>query len=156
MKDNINKYKELTERHSEEYHKFPMYWAFGDEQYKGLLDKLKLTEKEAKSKLVNGPAGSIMFKEDVSKFKEMMNKHHKEIKDKIAEDKTGEGFIKDMFLYELNNHEYSYTRELDDTLAALGISDDDFNNNEALGKGLRLAIDEINKYEYIDDEEEGR
>ena len=38
----------------------------------------------------------------------------------IAEDKTGEGFIYEMFFCELDNHEYGYTGDSENTLYALG------------------------------------
>lgn len=38
----------------------------------------------------------------------------------IAEDKTGDGFIYQMFLCELSNHEYNYTEDVEETLDALG------------------------------------
>ena len=52
-----------------------------------------------------------------------------------------------MFYSELNNHEYGYTKELDDTLDALDLTIDDINNNKNLKNGLSLAIQEIEKNE---------
>jgi hypothetical protein len=53
---------------------------------------------------------------------------------------TGEGFILEMFDYELSNHEFTYTGDTEDTIDALGLSQGDFDNNPALKAGLRLAI----------------
>ena len=49
----------------------------------------------------------------------MMKRHDAEINEAIDSDQTGEGFIFDMFDYELSNHEYSYTGDMTDSLCAL-------------------------------------
>lgn len=146
-KEHINQYKKIKEKHQEEANRFPMYWAFGDNQWKDLLNKLNLTEEEAQEKLILGPAGSLMFKEDVSKFTKMMENHYNEIQNEISKDKDGTTFIKDMFIYELINHEYGYTRDLTDTLESLQITDKDLQDKENLRNGLELAIKEIKEYE---------
>ena len=65
--------------------------------------------------------------------------HDKELKKAIEDDLTGEGFIYDMFNYELSNHEYCVTYDVGDTLNALGFSIDDINNDKRLLHGLQLA-----------------
>ena len=81
-----------------------------------------------------------------------MNKRHRqEEKDAIKNDLTGEGYIKDMFEYELANHEYGYTNNIDDTLIALGLTIDNINNDERLKHGLELAL---NRYRENEEEEE--
>lgn len=146
-----NEYVALKEKHQREMNEFPMYWAFGDKQWKELLEKLKLTEEQAKEKLIQGPAGCLILKDDMPKFTNMINKHNKEIKEAIVNDKTGTGYIKDMFCYELYNHEYCYTRDLTQTLMSLGLDEKSFENNSALGKGLKFALDTINRNEEISD-----
>ena len=49
------------------------------------------------------------------------------------------GFIYDMFLYELRNHEYQLTEDEGDALDALGLTWDDINTNPALKSGLEKA-----------------
>jgi hypothetical protein len=65
--------------------------------------------------------------------------HEKEMADAIAADKTGEGFIFEMFDYELGNHEYVYTCDISDTLDALGLTIEDLAKNPALRAGLKAA-----------------
>lgn len=48
-----------------------------------------------------------------------------------------------MFLYELANHEFAYTYDVEDTLNSLHLTPDDINNNPALKNGLDLAVKEI-------------
>ena len=49
-----------------------------------------------------------------------------------------------MFLYDLNNHEYSYTGDVSETLDALRITAEEIKSNAALQAGLKKAVDEIN------------
>lgn len=48
-----------------------------------------------------------------------------------------------MFLYELANHEYGYTGELEDTLDALGYTAEDINADKRLLHGLERATKRI-------------
>ena len=61
------------------------------------------------------------------------------MKTSINSDTTGEGFIFDMFSYELANHEYIVTWSLTDTLEALNLTLEEVSNNKSLSKGLKLA-----------------
>ena len=78
---------------------------------------------------------------------EDIRKEHNEL---IEKDKTGAGYIKDMFISELENHEYSYTRDISSTLDALELTYEDIRNNPTLKKGLDLAINEIIDKNYDD------
>lgn len=84
----------------------------------------------------------------------MFKRHKEEINTEIANDKTGSGFIKDMFKYELINHEYGYTMDLQDTISSLGLSIEDINNSSNLSNGLNLAINEINHFQSEEESEE--
>lgn len=53
----------------------------------------------------------------------------------------GEGFVLDMFKTELANHEYGYTYELDETLAAVGLTISAVKANQNLLNGLRKALE---------------
>ena len=117
----MNKYVEMKERHQKEFDNFPMKFAFSDKQFKESMEELGLTEKDT-DKIVAISAGGFIRKSDFEAYKEMCERTVKEMQDAINEDKTGEGFIKDMFKYELANHEYCITYELDSTLDALGLT----------------------------------
>lgn len=65
------------------------------------------------------------------------------LQDAINGDTTGEGYIFDMFRYELANHEYGYTREADSALRALGYTFEDIQKSEKLTKGITLAHKEL-------------
>ena len=74
---------------------------------------------------------------------ETFARHHKELQAAIDADPTGEGFIKDMFLYELENHEYIYTGTAEDALDSLGFPFEDVAVDPRLARGLDLAEKEI-------------
>lgn len=144
-----NKYDILRERQRKEFSTLPLHFAFGDEQVKRKLEELNIKEDEIEKKLVGIIGGGFMLKEDYPKYIEMSERHYKEIQNEINNDKDGTGFIKDMFVSELNNYEYGYTMNVNDTLNALRITHKDLTENKNLQHGLELA-----KKRFIDNEEE--
>jgi len=146
----MNKYIKLKQKHQEEFDKFPVAFAFSDEQFKEGLLKLGLTEND-KDKVIDIGFGGFIKKSDKDIYINMTKKHREEIKKSIIEDKTGESFIKDMFEAELSNHEYGYTEDLTDTLAAIGMTMKEINANENLRNGLNLAL---NRYSCKEEVEE--
>ena len=145
-----NSYDEMKKRHSEEYNKFPIKFAFSDKQFKEGMKELGLTENDT-DKIVSIGYGGFIRKTDVKAFNEMNKRHREEEKQAIINDKTGEGYIKDMFESELANHEYSYTYDLTDTLQAIGLSMEEIQSKENLRNGLNLAL---NEYRENEEEEE--
>ena len=150
----MNSYVEMKERHQKEVNEFPMKFAFSDEQFKKAMEELGLTEKDV-DKVIGIGAGGFIKKTDVNDYKEMGKRQFKEFWKAIQEDKIGDKFIKEMFLYELANHEYIITREINDTLDALGLTDNDIRNNNNLRTGLLLAEKEyLEQYEKQEEDEE--
>ena len=145
-----NKYETLKKKHQEELNKFPIGFAFNDKQFKEAMENLGLKEIDT-DKIVPIGAGGFIRKSDVKTFKEMNKRHREEEKQAILDDKTGEGYIKDMFEYELANHEYSYTYDLTDTLQTIGLSIEEILSKENLRNGLKLAL---NEYKENEEEEE--
>jgi len=135
----MNKYMELKNKIQKEVDEFPMGFAFSNEQFEKM--KIELGVKED-SELLSIGAGGFIRKTDKEAFHELFNNKAKRFDEAIAEDKTGEGFIKDMFLYELANHEYCITYDLEDTLYALDLTYDEVMNDERLLRGLTLAKNE--------------
>lgn len=149
-----NKYDELKKQHSKEFNEFPIFFAFDNEQFKKGMKELGLSEKD-EDKIGSIGFGGFIRKTDVEAFNEMNKRHRQEEKEAIQNDKTGEGYIKDMFLSEMANHEYGYTYDITDTLEACGLSFEDIENNENLKNGLNLAKEEYFKREKeLESEEE--
>ena len=74
-----------------------------------------------------------------------MEENELEMQAAIRNDIDGSGFIKDMFFYELANHEYCITYDLEATLDALNLTEDQVMENPRLMKGLKLAREEYLK-----------
>ena len=146
----MNRYRELKNKQFEEFAKFPIAFAFSDEQVKEGLKNLGLNENDI-DKVTGIGAGGFIKKTDLEKYIELNKKFRRELKEAIAEDKTGEFFIKDIFDEELANHEYGFTMEIHETIEAIGISVDEINANDNLKNGLRLALE---RYERENNEEE--
>ena len=132
-------YLELKGRHQKDIDGFPMFWAYSKEQFAAGMRKLGL-EPEQTALVCHLVAGAICRKSDTSLFYDMMERHDAEMQAAIEADKTGAGFIFDMFNYELANHEYVITRDVSDALRSVGLSIDDVRANENLKRGLKLAI----------------
>lgn len=136
----MSSYSEMKHRHQQEFNALPLHFAFGDEQIKRKMAELGLTEENIADRIVTFPnTGGFALKEDYPHIVEVSERHARELKEAIAADKDGTGFIFEMFRYELANHEYGYTMSDSQTLAALGYKRSDIDANVALSYGLELA-----------------
>ena len=138
-------YKAMKDRHQAEVNALPLAFAFSDEQLREKLAAWNITEEEAKAgAITNIGHGGFIRTSDTDLVIGTFERIHNERRAAIAADLTGTGFIYEMFLYELNNHEYSYTGDVTETLDALNITAEEVNGNAALQAGLKKAVDEIN------------
>jgi len=137
-----NLYKELKNNHSKEVNNFPMMFAFSQEQFNEGMDKLGLLPTET-DKIFSIGMGGYIKKCDSKQLDEMTTRHETEFNDNIKNDLTGDNFIYDMFHYELCNHEYGYTYEIEDTLDSLDMTMESINSNPALIHGLYKATQDI-------------
>ena len=135
------KYLKLKEKHQKEVNDFPFGFAFSNEQFKDMMKKFGLKEKDT-DKIYSLGAGSYIRKSDSEAMEQMFARHRKEIENEIQNDKDGTGFIYEMFRYELSNHEYCITYDIEPTLDALGLTLDEINKKENLLNGLRKALKE--------------
>ena len=133
-----NLYTELRDRHSKELDNFPIMFAFSKEQFNEGMTKLGLNITDT-DKIYSIGGGGYVKKTDSALLGAMGKRHKKEMNESIENDKTGEGFIYDMFYYELNNHEYCYTGDIEDTINSLDLTIEQINENEILRKTLKRA-----------------
>ena len=131
-------YKEQKDRHQLETNSLPIFFAFSNKQLLEELNKIGLTLKDT-DKIYKMPGGGFHKKTDSKIIKEMFDRHEAEFAESVKADKTGEGFIFEMFDYELGNHEYCYTYDVTDTLEYLGYTEEEILSNPALLNGLTLA-----------------
>ena len=142
----MNKYLEMKRRHQKEVNNFPMMFAFNNKQFKEGMEKLGLTIDDT-DKIYYIGGGGYIRKKDSKDFGDMLSRHNKEFNEAIEKDITGEGFIYDMFLYELGNHEYGYTLDATDTLEALGFTFKEVMSKDNLKNGFEKArIDALKEY----------
>lgn len=76
----------------------------------------------------------------------MLDRHEREQKAAIAADKTGDGYICQMFLAELADHECCIAYDYEDTFNALGLTVETINSDKRLLHGLRKATKEYLKH----------
>lgn len=136
----MNRYAQLTKRQQEEFNALPLGFAFSNAQFTEMMTAWGLDPKDDLDKIVRIPGGGFIQKKDIDSLKETNRRHKKELKDAIAADETGEGFIYEMFYYELANHEYGYTGELDETLETLGYTYEEVMADKRLKRGLKKAM----------------
>ena len=140
----MNLYQKIRKKHQEEINAFPLHAAFGNEQFDKMCKELGLSmSKSSKNyygkRLVSIGCGTFCLKEDAPRLAEMLKDHSRQIDDLVAADKTGDGFIFDMFYYELCNHEYGYTGDPEDTLDALGFKMEQIEADPRLANGFGKA-----------------
>ena len=124
-------YSELKARQQEEINAFPMAFAFSDNQLKEALEKLNAS----KSEVLSIGGGGIIRKSDKAGFSELFQRHMSEQEAKLDNDE----YLYSMFLYELANHEYCITFDLDPTLSACGITPEQVENSEVIKAALKRA-----------------
>ena len=140
----MNSYKEMRERHQKEFNELPLGFAFDEAGFERMMKKwgLKPTDTD---KILRIPCGGFIRKEDEKHIDEVLKRQDREMKEAIAADKDGSGFIFEMFRYELLNHEYGYVyyEAVEQTLDCLGYSEDDLEKDERLENGFKLACRSI-------------
>ena len=138
----MNRYADLKQRQQQEFGTFPMQYAFSNQQFAEGMAALGLKPADT-DKIYKVPGGGFYRREDGSRLKTMMDRFDQELHEAVAGDKTGDDFIYEMFLYELENYEYGCTMDLSETLDALGYTPEDIQANPRLSHGLERARLEI-------------
>lgn len=134
------KYNEMKERHQKLIDELPLKFAFSDEQFEKAMIELGLT-KEDTDKVVGIGGGGFCLPETADKLIEYYKQFEKEETEAFKND----DFLRNAFEYELANHEYIITYELEDTLRALNISKEEYNKNERYKKIMKEAIKNYEK-----------
>lgn len=118
-----NVYKIWSEEKAKEFEKVPMRFAFDDKQLEKVLNDWGLTKNDL-DQICDMGCGGLMRKIDIPIYEEYLKNYDLENR------KQDKRFFVDMLLYELDNHEYGYTRDLEDTLMACQISDKDLQDEK--------------------------
>ena len=115
----MNRYRELMNKQQEEVNALPLGFAFSNKQFAEMMQGWGLTIEDT-DKILRLPGGGFIQKKDSDKLHETLDRHDAELKSAIAGDADGTGFIYEMFLCELADHEFDYTGDAEDALDALG------------------------------------
>ena len=134
--EQMNKYKELKNKHQEKVNNFPMFFAFSNQQFEEGMKSLGLDPSETDKLYKAGGTGGFYLKTDAERLFKMFDNHRQEMKEAR---KTDDQFLFDMFNYELSNHEYVITYNINDALDALGLTIEKVNNNPKYKKALDRA-----------------
>lgn len=137
------KYLELKQKQEKEVNEFPLGFAFSKEQFEEMMKKFGLDVNDT-DKIYSLGAGGYVKKSDAEAMDNMFLRHAEERQKAIDDDKTGTGYIYEMFAYELANHEYCVTYDLDETLDALNLTMEEIKKDKRLMNGLKKAL---KKYE---------
>jgi hypothetical protein len=140
----MNRYADLKQRQQQEFSAFPMQFAFSDSQFAEGMAALGLEPTDT-DKIYKAPGGGFYRREDGPRLYDMMGRFDRELQEAIAGDQIGDGFIYEMFLYELDNHEYGYTMDTEATLDALGYTTEEVLGDPRLKRGIEKAVTEICK-----------
>lgn len=144
MKD--NRYFELRNKQQNRFNEWTegkMFFAFSEEQFNDGMKEIGLDPKQDIEKIVRIPGGGYLLKKYRGDMERIFDEHEKEIQDLIASDPDGLGFVYEMFYAELANHEFSYTRDPDDALDALGLTYREVILDEKLAAGFRKACADL-------------
>ena len=130
-------YVEFKEKRQKEVNELPMYFAFSDKQFNDLMVKLGYDDENVfLNDIMSIGGGSIILKKDKELFMNTFDRIDKELTENLKNDE----FLESAFEYELGNHEYCITYDISETLDALDISYDEYQNNERIQKIAKKAI----------------
>lgn len=143
----MNMYAQMIEGQQKEIDDFLgqyAFFAFSNEQFKQGCQKLGIPE-TAKHVLVRlGSTGGFILKDRAAEYGELVARLAQDRQAAIDNPDTGAQFAFDMFTYELANHEYSYTGDVEETLDALGYTREEIEKSptlkEALGKARKHLL----------------
>ena len=87
---------------------------------------------------------ALSAKQDKPALLELFDRFPGEQREAMLADVDGTGFAYEMFLTELGNHEFAVTGDLEETLSACGLSEQEVVENPGLGQPLYEEIAKCN------------
>lgn len=115
------KYLEMKNKHQDRINALPIQFAFSKQQFEEGMCNLGLSPDET-DKVCPIPYGGFILKTDRELVLTAFKETKEEMSDALAND---DDFCLEALIYEMENHEYGYTMDPDDTLASLGLSLED-------------------------------
>jgi len=132
-------YRELKEKHQAEVNAFPLGAAFSNRQFAEMMAGWGFAENDT-DKIYSIGGGCFIKRTDSPAFHEMFKRHGQERRQAMDADKTGDGYIYQMFAGELSDHEYGYTYDFEQAFDALDLTFEEITNDKRLRRGLNKAL----------------
>ena len=130
-------YNELKQVHQNDINQFPLGFAFSDVQVEEMMQKWGLTTKKSDlKKVVSLGSGCYILRDDIAAYNALTTQHHEELL--LFENETFENLV-EMIFSEMNNHEYGYTCDPEDTLLALGKNHKDIEGDSKFARAWKMA-----------------
>ena len=130
-------YREFKEMKQKEFNALPTMFAFSKKQLEDQIKKLNTN----KSEIVNLGYGMFMREKDLYLLDAFEGKYEAMEKELMKND----DYLLDAFLYELRNHEYIVTYEVEDALDVFGLTVEDVKNDKRMLIAINKAIAIIEK-----------
>ena len=131
-------YSEMVARHEDEFKFFPVMCAVSKSQFDTGMRNLGLKPTDT-DKILCVCRNCFIRKADEDDFQAMCQRHRLELEAAMDADRTGDGYLLEMFRCELANHEYGYTRDAEPALMALGVAWEDIGGDERLMHAFETA-----------------
>ena len=134
-------YAAAVARHQQEFNEFEgVFFAFNGEQFRKGLASVGLDESSYKGKIKSllGTGGFILASR-APVLSSMFKRHESE----TNQARKSEKFLSESLIYELENHEYGYTYDATEALAALGLTAADLPGG-MLKKATRKVLERFN------------
>lgn len=132
-------YNELQKKHKEGFQSFEMFFAYSNRQLEEGLTSLGL-KKDDLDKIAHIGGGGYIRVEEYPNFLDKAEEQAKELDDKLKE----EEFFKEALTYELENHEYCITNDVDDALDALGLTRSEIDENKNQREWMTEVLRKMN------------
>lgn len=133
-------YTDMQVAHQNDVNRFPCFWLFGRPSPEKEAEALASVGASSLDECMGIVGGGAIRKVDKPAWDAMFERMDRETK---AFDESRFENLVSRIETEMNNHEYGYTRDPDDTLRALGKWYDDLENDERFNKAWCEAHDKV-------------
>lgn len=123
------------------------FFAFSDKQFEEGMNRFGLSTDPADlQKVVRFYNGGFILKDHAEELHEALRRNTREFNEAAQDPETGDDFMRDAFLTELYNHEFSYTGDPSDAVEALGLTMEEVLKDERLNMHLAGAMQYIQEH----------
>lgn len=136
-----NRYAALWQKHGKEFITLPIKFVDDEKGFQEIMEDWGLDPEKDIDKITSVGSGGFVLNKDVKLVLQMLMRHAEERDAAIAADTTGEGFIYDMFIYELNNR--GFTEDFWFVMSALGYTVERILNDPRLKLGFFKATKDL-------------